>query len=176
MKTKIIPLMILAGAIGLSSCGMYDPSGYTSYQSYNYEDLVPYAEGTSGPEVYQDAVENPKQVFIPSTYHVGAYHSPTSFKDRDRGWVNGQSAQNYTIEIADAPKASFVAGKLFKAPKSERAAQVQYHKGSQSYYKGLYGSFTSYEAAEKALQSLPPDVQQGAQIKSFGSVQNSVGN
>lgn len=175
MNSRLKLLSVTVSVMSLCACAMVNPNGYTNYQSYNYEDLVPYAEGTSGPETYQNAVEDKKQVFIPNSYHVGAYHSPASFKDRDRTWVSSQNPQAYTIELAEGDKASYVAGKLFKAPKTDRAAQVSYQKGNQSYYKGLYGSYASKEAAEQVLASLPDEVKSGAQVKSWASVQSVLG-
>lgn len=169
---KIKQVTILLSVMMLCSCTMMGTDGYSDYQSYyNYEDLVPYAEGTSGPEAYQDTIVSPRPVNIPDSYHVGAYHSPTSFKDRDKTWVNSQNSQSYTIILAEGAKASYVAGRLMKAPKTDRSAQVQYQQGNQTYYKGVYGSYHSYEDAQKALHALPSDLQEGAQIKSFSAVQ-----
>jgi septal ring-binding cell division protein DamX len=76
--------------------------------------------------------------------------------------------------LAAGKKASQVASKLQQAPKSNRRAQVKYQRNGQNYYKGVYGSYSSYQAAQQALNSLPANVRQGAKIKSWGSVQSSV--
>ena len=86
-----------------------------------------------------------------------------------------QNAQGYTIELADGDKAAQVAGALYKAPKNQRTAEVKYQQGGKTYYKGLYGSYPSYDAAQQALSTLPADVKQKAGIKSWGSVQHGVG-
>lgn len=176
MNKTLRQLVLSVSVISLCSCTMVNPNGYTNYQSYNYEDLVPYAEGTSGPDTYQNTQTESKQVFVQQSFHVGAYQSPTSFKDRDKTWVSSQNPQAYTIELADGEKPSYVAGRLFKAPKTDRSAQVAYQKGNQSYYKGLYGSYASKEAAEQALAALPADLKQGAQVKAWGSVQGVLAN
>jgi septal ring-binding cell division protein DamX len=113
-------------------------------------------------------------VVVPDSYHVGEYHSPVSFKDRDKGWVSSQNPQGYTIELADDQKASKVAQKLYKAPKNDRMAQVRYQKNGKPYYKGVYGTYNSPEAAQKALDQLPAELKQGAGVKSWGSVQENL--
>ena len=90
--------------------------------------------------------------------------------------MNSQNSQAFTIELADEEKASQVANTLYKAPKNERMGEVKYQRDGKTYYKGLYGSFPSYEAAQQALSALPSDVKQNAGIKKWASVQNGVNN
>lgn len=53
-------------------------------------------------------------------------------------------------------------------------AQVKYYQNGKTHYKGLYGTYDSQEAAQKALESLPPEIKQGAGIKDWGSVQGNL--
>lgn len=161
---------------GLSACTTDDTTTYTNdqtYQPYTYSGTQLYPEGyesTGYPELPPDRT----QVEVPETYHVSTYHPPTPHTDVDREWVNSQRAQSYTIELADGDKASQVAGALYKAPKNERTAEVKYQRDGKTYYKGLYGTYPSYEAAQQALGTLPADVKQKAGIKTWSSVQSGV--
>ena len=51
-----------------------------------------------------------------------------------------------------------------------------FHRDGKSYYKGLYGSYSSKEEAQKALDALPADVKKEAGIKNWSNVQSNVGN
>lgn len=143
-----------------------------SYQGYAYNDAQMYPQMDYGYSDYEYSNQS-QMVDVPDSYHVGEYHAPVSFKDRDKQWVNSQNPQKYTIELADDEKAAAVAKKLYQAPKSDRSAQVQYQKNGKSYYKGVYGSYDSPEAAQKALDGLPTDIKQGAGVKNWGSVQGN---
>ena len=83
-------------------------------------------------------------------------------------------AQNYTIELADGDKASEVANTLYKAPKNDRMAEIKYQKDGKTYYKGVYGSYPSLEAAQQALTTLPDEIKQKAGVQTWGSVQQNV--
>ncbi|MFI4919644.1 MAG: SPOR domain-containing protein, partial [Legionellales bacterium] len=120
-----------------------------------------------------DGQQQTQGVVVPESYHVGAYHSPVSFKDMDQSWVSRQNPQGYTIEIADDAKASEVARKLYNTPKNDRMAQVQYQRNGRVYYKGVYGTYSSSDAAQKALDALPPDIKQGAGVKTWSSIQSN---
>lgn len=162
--------------LALSSCGTYNPNGYTNYQTYTHYDgsqLYPPTYPT-GQYYYEDRPVSQKQVFVPETYHVGESHTPVSHQDRDRTWVTSQNPQNYTIELANGDQAASVANTLYKAPKSERTAEVEYQLQGKPHYKGLYGSFSSQEAAQDALKSLPPEMQQTATIQNWQNVQQNI--
>lgn len=180
---KSIKIIILSAATcSLSAC-IYNEGSFDSYQPYRVEKPV-----NMPPQTYQnydeynyqsqgmERVEPKKQVVVPETYHMSQYQSPQSHKDRDRRWVETQNPQGYTIEVADSDKAHEVAGKLYKAPKSQRMAQVKYHQNGNQQYKGVYGSYSSYEEAQKALTNLPEDVKANAKIRTWSNVQSSVGN
>lgn len=176
-KYKIIGVSFCA--FGLSACMIDGSSDYATndYQRNSSQNTQMYPEGYENTSVYN--TPNPRdetqhQVVVPESYHVGAYHSPTSPKDMDKSWVTSQNPQGYTIELATGEKASQVAGVLYKAPKNERMAEVQYQRGGKSYYEGLYGSYPTQEAAQQALNTLPDDVKQGAGIKTWSSVQSNV--
>ena len=169
---RLLLCFCAAGLSGCTSQTAYTPET-TTYQPYHYEDTQVYPEGYESIS-YSGVSQEKKEVMVPETYHVGAYHSPTPHTNRDRDWVNTQSPQNYTIELADGDKASDVANALYKAPKSERMAEVKYQRGGKVYYKGLYGSYPSQEAAQQALEALPNDIKEKAGVKSWGSVQSNV--
>lgn len=175
MNNKIKLIGIGVCALSLSSC-MVNDDNYTSYQSYTYDQYQLYPQGDYrvGNYGYQNPPRSHGGVTVPDSYHVGEYHSPVSFKDRDRNWVSSQNPQGYTIEVAEGDKASLVAQKLYKTPKNDRMAQIKYQRNGKAYYKGLYGTYDSPEAAQKALEALPPEIKQGAGIKNWGSVQNNL--
>lgn len=172
MNTKIKLIAVAICTINLSSC-MYEDNLNSSYTSYAYDESQLYPQNYRMSNFgYQD--QPSRRVAVPDSYHVGEYHSPVSFKDRDRNWVSSQNPQGYTIEVANDEKASAVAKKLYKAPKNDRMAQVKYQKNGKEYYKGLYGTYDSAEAAQKALEALPPDIKQGAGVKNWSSVQENL--
>ncbi|TAL65370.1 MAG: SPOR domain-containing protein [Legionella sp.] len=177
MNNKLKLLCVVLCAYGLTSCTTYESK--TVYRTYAYDDSGLYPQGFiehSGSYYYDNQFRNlsSQAVNVPDSYHVGAYHSPVSFKDRDKTWVKNQNPQGYTIEVADDEKAAQVAKKLYQAPKGDRRAQVQYQDNGKSHYKGFYGSYDNEEAAKKAFNSLPADLKQGAGVKNWGSVQNSI--
>ena len=178
MSHKVRLIGVLVCAASLSACMSYNPNGYSNYRSYIYEGEPIYPESYDnrgrGFDNYQYQPQTQKQVVVPSSYHVGPYHSPTSHKDKDRSWVNSQNPQGYTIELADDEKPANVARKLYKAPKSDRMAQVKYQRDGINHYKGIYGSYPTMEAAQQALQALPAEVKAGATVKNWGSVQSHV--
>lgn len=173
-KGKCIVLSFCA--INLCSCMIYDNENYNpNYQTYTYDNsqLYPAANYGSSTAGYRYST-NEQTVAVPNSYHVGEYHSPVSFKDRDRTWVSNQNPQGYTIEIAEGEKASQVAQKLYKTPKNDRMAQVKYQMNGKPYYKGVYGTYPDAASAQKALESLPEDIKQGASVKNWSTMQQNL--
>lgn len=173
-KKRLLGIVVCVSS--LSACSSYNSENDSYYQAYNpnNQGTVIYSENYDSRNYYPEMQQDSKPVVVPETYHVGAYHSPTPHANRDREWVSGQNPQSYTIELADDEKASRVANTLYNAPKKERMAEVKYERNGKTYYKGLYGSYPSYEAAQKALSELPADVKQKAGVKSWSSVQSGV--
>jgi len=196
MKTQIKTIALLVGAVSLSACSYYGSDGQSNYYK-------PYSFGqkqrTATAPLYPDGYDNTSTdmndnydsgvggngayvpgsrevVTIPDSYHSGGGNSPASFRDRETSWVKRQNPQNFTIELDDSSKASEVASTLQKAPKDARRAEVKYSKGGEKHYRGVYGTYSSYESAQKALNKLPEDVRNKASVKTWGSVQSSVGN
>ena len=170
---------IIAGlcVINLSSCVIYDnTSNVPAYQTYTYDNsqLYPQDYNANDLNYRYSSSQGSGTVAVPDSYHVGQFHSPVSFKDRDKTWASGQNPQGYTIEIAEGDKASQVAQKLYKAPKSDRMAQLKYENNGKAYYKGVYGSYPDAASAQKALDALPPEIKQGAGVKNWGSVQQNL--
>lgn len=174
MNNKWKSILLSLSVLNLSSCMVTDNEGYSpSYQSYTYDNSQLYPNVNSYDTSYRYA--NSEQVVnVPNSYHVGEYHSPVSFKDRDRTWVSGQNPQAYTIEIAEGDKASQVAKQLYKMPKNDRMAQVKYQANGKPHYKGVYGTYPDVQSAQKALDALPSDVKQGASVKNWGAVQQNL--
>lgn len=159
--------------VNLCSCMVEDNEGYTpSYTTYTYDNSQLYPPVNVNQ--YNSTYKYSEQVTVPDSYHVGEFHSPVSFKDRDKNWVSGQNPQSYTIEIAEGEKAAEVAQKLYKAPKTDRMAQVKLNSNGKSYYKGVYGTYPDADSAQKALNALPNDIKQGASVKNWSSVQQNL--
>ena len=158
----------------LSSCLYYEENRSSGYETYSYVENQINTHDESQTNNYGHQNQLNQEVSVPDSYHVGAFHSPVSFKDVDRSWINNRNPQEYTIEVADAEKASQVAQILLKAPKNDRMAQVKYQRNGKVYYKGLYGSYENSQAAQKALDALPPEIKEGSGVKNWGSVQNSI--
>jgi septal ring-binding cell division protein DamX len=176
-KTKLIGMTLCAAS--LSACSSFYSTSATSYHpttTHRDAEVQLYPDGYDNGGAYAptDATTVKKDIVVPDTYHTNAYQAPTSFKDRDNSWVGHQNPQGYTIELANGDKAADVAGVLQKAPKNERMAEIKYRQDGKEYYKGVYGSYPSYQAAQQALSALPEDVRQGAGVKTWGSVQSSV--
>jgi septal ring-binding cell division protein DamX len=178
MINKVQFLTLCLCATGLTACAT-DGTNYHSFQSYyasysyqpyRYQDTQ-YSKAFDNLESYSS--EPQSTAIIPDSYHTGPLHSPTSHKDVDRNWVNTQNPSGYTIQIGESEKASQVAAKLYKAPKSDRAAEIKYNRDGRDYYKGVYGSYSNYEEAQKVLNNLPPEIKEGADIKTWSSVQEN---
>lgn len=180
-------LIFCVGISGcLSACQTTQRPGHgyedNSYFMESEETLRPYNIVYAGSSslMYETAVETgmdnttEHEVVVPESYHVGSHHAPVPHHERDKTWVSSQSPQSYTIEIADSEKPSEVAKQLFSAPKKEHTAEVEYYHNGMVHYKGLYGSYPNYDAAQKALETLPSDLKQKAGIKSWQTIQESV--
>lgn len=161
------------GFLTLTACTSMDDSMETPPATYTYDFTPNYFHEDY--QVRSYSYDSPKTVTVPDSYYAGTTQTPVASKDLDKSWVSGQKAQGYTIEIADGEKASSVAQTLMKAPKNERTAQVKYQRAGKTYYKGLYGSYESSEAAQKALEALPASIKQGAGVKNWGVVKGDVG-
>ena len=182
-------LVVGVCCVGLSACNTMNSSrdysyetsgGYVeAYQGGNLQTMPGYAYAYSGSDYVNYREEQDQMgdrvVTVPETYHVGAYHSPVPAKDRERNWVSQQNPEAYTIELDDSDKAAQVANKLYQAPKKERMAEVPYTRNGNQYYKGLYGSYSSREEAQKALDALPENLKQQAGVKNWRNVQETVG-
>lgn len=176
MSNSIKYAGIVVSICTLCACSSFNPNGYTNYQTYTEHGTDLYPEGYENGGNYADYPAPKQTVAVPESYHVSAYHAPVKPKDVDQQWVGAQHANDYTIEVAEGAQPASVASTLQKVPKTERKAEIKYQQGDKTYYKGVYGSYPSQEAAQQALQKLPDDVKMNARIKSWGSVQNQMGN
>lgn len=175
INSKCLTIYLIS--VGLTACVSTEasyqnvqtyPESYV-YQPYKYEEPGYYQ--TQAYDYSRNYSATPATV--PDSHYTGSYRSPTSHKDMDRNWVNSQNPKAYTIQIDENEKASQVAGRLYKAPKTERSAQIKYDRDGRSYYKGVYGSYNNYEDAQKAFNKLPAEIKQGSGIKSWSSVQEN---
>ncbi len=197
MKTRTSKIGLLICTLSLSACGMMKPEGDAGYYSpysfgqsdhtataplypdgydntsYDSNTSTPYSRTSNGAYV---PGSRERVVTVPDSYHVSTESSPASFKDREKTWVGRQNPQNYTIQIDDSSSASDVAKTLQKAPKDARRAEVKYNRGGEQHYRGVYGTYSSYEAAQKAMNNLPGDLKSNAKIKTWGSVQSTAGH
>lgn len=160
---RSLPLCL--GALSLVACTTNGSALKASeYYSYQQQDVRYYEPA------YDDS--DSSHAIPPDASYVGA-SSPRPHTEVDRSWVRSQNPQAYTIQIDESEKASQVAGKLYKTPKTDRAAQIKYNHEGRAYYKGVYGSYNNYEDAQKALNNLPSEIKQGADIKSWSKVQEN---
>lgn len=172
--TKKIGLLICVAS--LSACGTFNPNGYTNPNSYSYHATPIFPESYEGETKYTDEPQRSiHHVVVPQSYHMTNGRTPVSFKDADKQWVSSQDPNAYTIELSNGDNASDIANKLYKAPKEQHAAQVGYENNGKTYYKGLYGTYPTLDAAQEALKKLPDDIKQGADVKPWSTIQNTVG-
>lgn len=174
MLTAIKYSGVLISICSLVSCSVFNPDGSPHYPTYNDHATELYPDGYENVGNYTDAPNG--SISVPESPHVSSYHSPTTPKDVDHQWISSQNAEEYTIEIAESEKASAVASSLQKAPTTERKAEIKYQSGDKTFYKGVYGTYPSADAAQQALQTLPTDIQSNARVKSWGSIQGAVNN
>jgi SPOR domain len=170
-------LIVGLGTAGLFSCTGFEQNYYARYptsRAYAYENAPYYPLYHPATPYYGGFLESSPKVVTRKSYYLGENHLPTSHKDVDRDWVEAQSPNDFTIEVAEDEKAAMVAGKLHQAPKRERSAEVKYYRDGKYYYKGVYGSYSNREEAQKALNSLPAEIKQGAGVKNWNSVQESI--
>ncbi|MCX7117055.1 MAG: SPOR domain-containing protein [Legionellales bacterium] len=168
--TKLINLILWSSC--LASCVTDSPPPPTVNEAYLYGPQWSYATGFQSAPYTMSEQDQP--ITLPDNHPVLTQHPPTPHQNLDRDWVKNQNAQNYTIQVADDEKPSAVAGKLYKAPKQERTAEVKILQDGKTSYKGLYGTYPNLKAALQALDELPPDVKQNADIKTWGSVQSGI--
>lgn len=171
---KSIALLLICSA--LLGCFMHNPEQQKDYynsSNFTYNPLYPEGYETGGNFNPPQPSSPASTVVVPESYHVGIDHSPVPPKDVDKNWVATQSPEHFTIELVDADKPYEVAKILSEVPKNERTAELKYERNGKTYYKGMYGTFDSYEAAQAALNQLPEAVKQTAGIKRWDGIQQN---
>lgn len=169
---KIVTVLGIAGSsLLLQSCGMNSMySDRSSHWMSNYGYSYGYDYDT-------DYRYRPKRAIHEERgYHLSQGATPTSHKHRDREWIYQQNQQHYTIEVGSGDKASSVAKKIHKSPRTGGSAQFRHKRGNQTVYTGVVGSYKSREDAEKALNSLPEEVRGTAKVRNWGRVQSDAMN
>ncbi len=185
---KILDCIILGGCVLLlQGCGelLYSygdqqvPQSYSHYYDYNgtYNEPSIYnyqSVDNQYPRYNQYDLYDRKSVSIPKTYHMSQGRPATSHKNRDKTWVRKQNSRGYTILLDKGPKASTVAKTLSHAPKNHRTAQVKHNKNGKPRYSGVYGSYSSKDAAKATYNKLPSQIKSKANIKQWQKVQKDI--
>jgi hypothetical protein len=172
MSNVIKHSTIIISLLALCACSNYGPTALSDYQTHIDQSTDLYPEGYENAGSYADYPAAKQPVAVPESYHVSHYRAPVRPQDADKQWVSSQDATHYTIELADDEKPASVANTLLSVPKTDRGAEVRYQQGDKTFYKGVYGSYPSKEAAEQALNNLPNDVKAKAQVKDWGNIQS----
>jgi SPOR domain len=179
MKRSYLLSAILLGTLSLSGCnlmGWSNTSPYTYHSPlYNdsyYNPRIPGPLNDSQPGVNGHRPYAQGFQAVPDSNQYAGKIAPEHHKSLDSNWVNSQNPQGYTIELAHGEKPGEVAKQLTDTPKLERTAQVKYEKDGKTYYRGVYGSYPSREAAEAALKKLPSDIRNKADINQWNNVQS----
>jgi hypothetical protein len=175
MKRSYWLSAITVSVLSLSGCQWGSDSPYASHP-YAYGDnyynphtngqLNDTFQGGTGRRPYYGTPQ------VPETYHLGGKRSPDNFKSVDSNWVNSQNPNGYTIELSNSDKPAEVARQLTETPKLERTAQVKYEKDGKTYYRGVYGTYPTKEAAEAALKKLPENIRSKADVNQWNKVQS----
>jgi septal ring-binding cell division protein DamX len=173
MRTKTQLIAVSLCVFGIAACSKSNEY-WGAGQSNQKAAIQLYPDGYDNGGAYAPANAEVKQVVVPETYHVREATPQQAFKSRDINWVNNQNPQGYTIELASGSQAASVNATLQKAPRTERMAAVKVKQNGQDSYQGIYGTFSSQEAAQAALNKLPEELKQNASIKSWHSVQSQV--
>jgi SPOR domain len=108
------------------------------------------------------------------SYHFANGGKPVNHKERDVNWIRSQSPEGYTIELASDKKPASVAKTIHKSPKDARRAQFRTYENGEATHRGVYGSYQSREAAQKALKKLPANVRGQAQVKQWQNLQGGL--
>lgn len=174
MKVKTImgALGIATTSLMIQSCGMASLYGERSNHwmgsgGYDYNGYYNSSYGD------YDQRYRPKRVIREERgYHLSSGETPTSHKKRDKDWIYQNNARHYTIQVGSDEKASVVARKLYKSPRTQGAAQYRHRDGNRTVYRGVVGSYKTKEEAQKALSSLPDDVRGSAKVRNWGRVQS----
>lgn len=172
MKTYQIIGVTLC-SLSLTACQHF----YEQSTSHAPKYQVPKDHHAAAIQLYPDGYDNggayaPDPKSVADQKPLIPEQTTSAAKPHDTSWVGKQNPQGYTIEIVNGDNAHDVSTALQKTPKNEPTAQVKYHQDGKAYYKGIYGSYPTYEAAQKALNSLPDDLKQKARVKTWGNVQS----
>jgi septal ring-binding cell division protein DamX len=178
MNNKIKFAIVVSCVLEMSSCvilenGTTDNLYYPTYAPYDRGQYKTqnYYNWPNSNYKYNARQQDAQEVVVPESYHVSDMRPPVSFRDRDQTWVSNQNPQNYTIQLADGDKPSRVAQTLYRAPRTDRTAQLKYQRDGKDYYRGVYGSYSNAAEAQKAMAALPADIRAVASVKSWGNVQ-----
>lgn len=172
MKKHLVYSATILCYFGLTGCGSVSETTYTPYQGFSYASIHDYPLSDNIP-MTPTGYYPTREIHVPESYHLGAYHSPASHKVRDKDWIASQSPLNYTIQISEDEKAALVANRLTRVPKNQRVAEIRYFHDGKTYYRGLYGSYKTKEEAQMALDSLPAGIKEGALIRNFSHIQST---
>jgi SPOR domain len=159
----ITPLGVMAAATLLQACshsGLYQRGSSTHWLYGRYQP--------------QKVERRHVPIYEERGYHLTQGSSPTTHQQRDRQWIKTKPHQNYTIEVANDEKAAVVARKIHRSPRSSGTAQFQYQQNNKTLYTGVVGNYPSQEAAAKALEKFPAEIQKGAKIRQWEKIQEKI--
>lgn len=176
MKRLVFCLTVVGLCCALQACSFGSFSRYNA-DGYDYDNYYVDEEGNRRPSYYRSrggGHYRRQRVSVPHSYHFSGGNSPRTHKNRDANWAQSQNPNAYTIQLSSGEKASTVAKDIATTPKFERAAQIKYEQNGRKYYRGVYGTYSSREEAEKAMQRLPSNVRQKAAIKNWSRIQDGM--
>ncbi len=182
MHPIIKTLIMASSSILIASCATWNgssmmPASYSPYSGMNTTNpsqLYPESYENTSYSSYSTMQDMPITEVQSKTMiqNNTPTQTPTPAKDMDSFWISQQDPNGYTLELANSSHALDVAKTLSQAPKKARMAEIKYEHQHKAYYKGLYGSYQSAEAAAKALHELPEDLQHQASIVTWKTVQD----
>ncbi len=104
--------------------------------------------------------------------------TPIPFHDKEikrEDWVNQQPAGTYTLQLSSLLKEKDIVNFIQKNQLAADAAYIRVVIKGTTRYNALYGSYSTYEEAKKAINSLPGNLSKGKPwVRNFGILQNLI--
>lgn len=104
--------------------------------------------------------------------------TPIPFHDKKikrEDWVNQQPAGTYTLQLSSLLKEKDIVNFIQRNQLAANAAYIRVVIKGTTRYNALYGSYSTYEEAKKAISSLPENLSKGKPwVRNFGILQNLI--